>query len=412
MSVKPVSTQDSKANGRGCLVLFGSVFVILGLVLAWFIAISPIVKAASSSDWVETPCTINVSKVDVDRGDDSTTYRPRVEFSYVFDGQEFSSETYDFTSLNRAKSRCQEIVDANPVGMQTSCFVDPNDPESSVIARDYDFSWFGLLFPLFFSGVGLAFVLSALFYMKGNSNSVSGSAKRPSSNAVHSLALTAGSSDPSSASSQLHPGDAEDQMWDQPQQLEPTQTRLSKFLLTLFLALFWNGIISVFVFAILNDGFQGLSIFPILFLIPFVIVGLVLLGAVFYMFAALFNPGVELALTTGAVRRGNSVDVAWQLSGRTSAIRTLEVKVEGQESATYQRGTDTITDTNVFCAIPIIETADPGDIQFGSRSVTIPADTMHTFTADRNKISWRIVVSGEIPYWPDIEETFEFRVKP
>ena len=62
--------------------------------------------------------------------------------------------------------------------------------------------------------------------------------------------------------------------------------------------------------------------------------------------------------------------------------------------------------------MPIVEVTDSQDMEFGSVSATIPLDTMHTFTADRNKISWRITVVGDIPYWPNIKETYEFRVKP
>ena len=37
---------------------------------------------------------------------------------------------------------------------------------------------------------------------------------------------------------------------------------------------------------------------------------------------------------------------------------------------------------------------------------------MHTFKAQRNKIKWRVAVRGEIPWFPDIYEEFEFRVTP
>jgi len=147
-------------------------------------------------------------------------------------------------------------------------------------------------------------------------------------------------------------------------------------------------------------------------MIPFVLVGLGLIGGAVYTLAAIFNPKVELALSTGAVERGGSFDVAWQLSGRTSIVNSVKVTIEGEESATYRRGTDTITATNVFCSMPIAEVTESQDIEFGSVSATIPADTMHTFSADRNKILWRITVVGDIPYWPDIKETYEFRVKP
>lgn len=405
MSNKPISTEDPKGSGKGCLIIFGSIFALAGLFFFWMTSIGPLLSSRAASSWPEEQCTVTVSEVDIDRDSEGTTYRPRIEFDYEFDGQNHHSETFDFTSLNRSKSRCREIVNAHPVGTRMGCFVNPNNPEEAVIDRSYDFSWFGFFFPLIFVGVGTAIVLASIFLKNKSSKSVSGYAKMPLDASTSSLTQT---SDGQSMPAVEHPGDVEDRTWDEPQKLKPTQTRLKKFVLALLFALFWNGITATGLYATLAEGFDWF----VLFFIPFVLVGIgILVGAV-YLFGNLFNPNVELALSTGAVRRGDSVDIAWQLSGRTSSIKNLKITIEGEESATYRRGTDTITDRNVFCTIPVTETTDSKEIEFGSEAIPIPADTMHTFTADNNKILWRIVVHGTIPWWPDVKETFEFRVKP
>jgi len=285
------------------------------------------------------------------------------------------------------------------------CFVNPNNPEEAVIDRSYDFSWFGFFFPLIFVGVGTAIILGSIFFKNKSSKSVSGYAKMPAHGAPSSLTQT---SDGQSMPAIEHPGDVEDRAWDEPQKLKPTQTRLKKFLLALLFALFWNGITATGLYATLAEGFDWF----ILFFIPFVLVGVGLFVAAVYTLGNLFNPEVELALSTGAVQRGDSVDIAWQLSGRTSSIKNLKVIIEGEESATYHRGTDTVTATNVFCTVPVGETTTPEEIEFGNATVPIPADTMHTFAADQNEIQWRIVLHGSIPWWPDVKETFKFRVKP
>ena len=43
---------------------------------------------------------------------------------------------------------------------------------------------------------------------------------------------------------------------------------------------------------------------------------------------------------------------------------------------------------------------------------TPPADTMHSFAGENNKIVWSIKVEGEIPIWPDVNEEFEIKVLP
>ena len=408
MSNKPISTKKPNASGKGCMVLFGSVFAIFGLVFFWTTSINPMLKSRASSTWPGTQCTVVVSKIDVDRDSDGTTYHPRIEFDYNFDGQNYHSETFDFTSLNRSKSRCREIVNAHPVGKRMGCFVNPDNPEEAVIDRTYDFSWLGILFPSIFVGVGTAIVLAAIFLINKSPKSISGSAKSPDGKA----SLVSSTTGTRTSSAGRHPADIEDENWDQPQKLKPAQTRLMKLCAAFGIAIFWNGIVSVILYGFIKDFGQGFDWFAILFMVPFVLVGLALIGGVIYYLGALLNPTVELALSTGAVARGNDVDVAWQFGGRTSGIRTLKVTIEGEESATYRRGTDTITTRNVFCSIPVTETSSPEDIEFGSETITIPAETMHSFSADRNNIKWRIVINGAIPMWPDVNETFDFRVKP
>jgi len=48
----------------------------------------------------------------------------------------------------------------------------------------------------------------------------------------------------------------------------------------------------------------------------------------------------------------------------------------------------------------------------GNGTVTIPADSMHSFTSTHNKIIWTIRAEGEIPRWPDLSEEFALTVLP
>ncbi len=413
MNVEPISEQPKKGCGVVIGLIFGGVFFLAGLIFFYFSALNPILKTQGSSDWAETPCEIVTSAVDVKHDDGGKIYRPRVEFEYTVDNKIHLSETYDFTELNRSQDRCREIVAANPVGMQTSCFFNPDNHEDAVIERKYDFSLFGFIFPLVFSLIGLAIMLGPIFCKGSKSSAISGSTNASTAKPGPGLAVSSYASDGSNLTTTSHPGDIEDIRWDEPQKLKPSQARMTTFLLTLCVGIFWNGIVSFFVYAIVTDGPQGgFAILPLLFITPFILIGFAIAVGALYAFAAIFNPTVELALSTGAIERGGTVDVAWQLAGRTSSVKSLKVTVEGEESATYRRGTDTITATNIFCTIPIAAVTDAQDIEFGSETVAIPGNTMHTFTADRNKISWRIVVHGDIPFWPDIKETYEFRVKP
>jgi hypothetical protein len=48
----------------------------------------------------------------------------------------------------------------------------------------------------------------------------------------------------------------------------------------------------------------------------------------------------------------------------------------------------------------------------GRTETTVPADSMHSFQGDHNRIVWSLVLQGDIPRWPDVKERFEIVVTP
>jgi hypothetical protein len=414
MESAPISESKQRSFSAKIVgAIFGALFSLAGTFFLWMTVIAPYLCTRGSENWLPTQATIVSSELKIDRDSDGTTYRPRVEFEYTVDNHLHTSDTYDFTELNRSKIRCEQIIAACSVGEEVTCFVSPTNHDSAVIVRNFDFSWIGFLLPTIFIVIGLAIALGSIFHKEKTRKSISGFAKTTKHVHQSNLATSNSLSGDSKLIASANPADIEDSHWDVPKTLKPYQKRTTTFIITLLFTLFWNGIVSCFVYAIVKEAMDGgFALFQILFLVPFILVGLGLIVGLVYTLAAIFNPKVELALSTGAVGRGGSFDVAWQLSGRTSAVNWLKVTIEGEESATYQRGTDTLTATSIFCSMPIAEVTESQDIEFGSASATIPQDTMHTFTANRNKISWRVKVVGDISSWPNINETYEFRVKP
>lgn len=104
-------------------------------------------------------------------------------------------------------------------------------------------------------------------------------------------------------------------------------------------------------------------------MIPFLLIGVVIILGVLRAFLNLFNPVFEIAMSTGAVARGSSVDVALQIKGNAHRISRLRIVAVGIESAKYQQGTDTVTATSEFGLIPIVDTTETDDdVSFGKKS--------------------------------------------
>jgi hypothetical protein len=390
-----VRQQQARANtSRGCLTVFFSIFFIIGSVIFYVIFVRPVLSILAARQWPEVPCVIKSSEVEENRGEDGPTYRVKITFEYEYDGVQYTSERYSFSDMSSSgRAGKQKVVAQYPPGKQATCFVDPDEPNYAVIHRGWTNTlWFGLI-PLVFVLIGAGGMLGSLFY-------------KPKKVGVEEEWMP---TDPSAADSGGEPaGTAMG-----PRELKAESSRLGRFLGVCFLCVFWNGIVSVFIGILIRSIREGdIEWFLAVFLIPFELIGLGLIGGVIYMLLGLFNPRPTVTLLAYPLLLGTSLEIRWQFTGRTSAIRKLRIALEGTEKATYRRGTSTTTDTRTFASLGLVETTDPHAMAAGSARIQIPARTMHSFKSRNNEISWVIRVAGEIARWPDVNESFPVVVQP
>jgi hypothetical protein len=421
MSTKSISEthkQKQNQNGaRGCLGLFGLVFGLFGIGFLVFGVIIPTMQSKAAQDWPTAPCEILAAEWQEHRGEDSTSYSIDFKYEFNVDGQRYEGTRFSFANTSGQKSEAKRQRKLFPAGSKRSCFYNPKDPSDCVLDRDnsdLDGRWMMWFVPVLFALVGFTILATAIFgwgFKKGNS--ISGDVAGSRSISSSPTTLTGNSLLSENAPSATLPADALDHQWSEPRKLKPTNSRLGALFICLIFGGFWNGILSLFLFN--GELFQALnwsSILFGLFLVPFVLVGLLLIAGAFYSFIALFNPVIEIAFSSAAVPLGGNVDIAWEVQGKAERISKLSIEIHGQQTATYRRGTDTITDTEIFEIIPLATVTDFQEIAFGSQTIEIPMDTMHTFEGDNNSIKWQVVVLGDIAWSPDIYETYEFRVTP
>jgi hypothetical protein len=190
-------------------------------------------------------------------------------------------------------------------------------------------------------------------------------------------------------------------------------TRLGKLVGLVLVGLFWNGIVSVFVWQAVQAWRAGQPDGCLTaFLVPFVLVGLLLIFGAFRQLLVLFNPRLKITLGRSVLAPGEAVLLQWSMTGRAAGVRRLRIVLEGQEVATYRRGTDTHTDTETFASIPVVDTDQPYQMMAASASLEVPAGTVPSFTAEHNKIVWTLKAVCEIPGWPDSEDEYEVLVAP
>ncbi|MFT3783423.1 MAG: DUF3592 domain-containing protein [Nibricoccus sp.] len=392
---QPISARSAgKAQQKIWLLffLFG-IFLLVGLGGTYGLLVRPLLRISAAKNWPEAPCEVVSSRVQSHSSDDGTTYSVDIVYRYTFNNHSFTSNRYNFmTGSSSGYEGKASIVRKFPPGTQTVCFVNPADPQDSVLSRAISPAiWFGLI-PMIFALVGGGGLVFALRSRKNSTStfwaSPSGSTGSSATAGV-TIATTAG-----------------------PKTLAPALTRRAKLIgLTIF-AVFWNGIVGVFVYNIFDSRSSGFSWFGALFLVPFVAVGLGVIGGVFYYLMALFNPRPTITVSTDVAHPGDHVELTWELSGNTQKLRRLQISFVGQEEATYRRGTSTSTDKEVFHRSLLADTADPAAFPSGKIRFQLPNGLMHSFRSANNKVVWMLNVYGDIPRWPDIKDEYPFTVAP
>jgi predicted nucleic acid-binding protein len=101
-----------------------------------------------------------------------------------------------------------------------------------------------------------------------------------------------------------------------PVTLEPRGGRYGKLVAATVFAVIWNTIVGIVAVMALKDG-AGLFA---LFLVPFVLAGVAVVGIAVHSALALFNPRVVLTLSRPAARPGERLTLTWGIEGRRDAL--------------------------------------------------------------------------------------------
>ncbi|HYH63934.1 MAG TPA: hypothetical protein VD866_04480 [Urbifossiella sp.] len=183
----------------------------------------------------------------------------------------------------------------------------------------------------------------------------------------------------------------------------------------LAVALFWNGIVSVFVWQAVAAWLRGNpEWFLMVFLIPFVLIGLVL------VFVGIVAAGAWLiAMLTGVVTvevDAHPFEPGGTYRGRVAQtglcrLRKVGVALVCTESATYQSGTTEST-ANCEAANELAELPEPLPAAPTDFTLTVPAGAMHSFAAKKNKVSWKVSVWGRVLGVLPYGRVFEVVVRP
>ena len=406
---KAISQKAKSTISPGCVAACFAVFLLAGIGFSLFFVL-PAIKVVRAQTWSATDCEVTRSYVESHSSDDGTTYSIEVRYRYTVDGVEYRGDRYQFLGgSSSGYDSKKEVVDELSEGTITTCWFDPADPSVSVMKRGFSWAYLIVLFPMVFVAIGAGGMFWAF---------TSGKKKIAKANA---RAGPSGKSPVSGDSLFGDPSFREIDEWSTPVvadgevELEESMSPVGKFLVLVFITLFWNGIVSVFLWQAWQSWQDGVSFEAgclTLFMLPFTLIGLALLVGVPYSLLAMANPRPKLTLSRAGVPLGGSAQLKWSFRGAASRLRGLKIQLEGTEHARYRRGTKTHTDKEVFATLDVVDRPEGMPLASGSATLRVPADTMHSFEGGNNKIVWTLKLQGEIGWWPDVITEFPFVVQP
>ena len=118
-------------------------------------------RAAETRTWTPVPCVVVSSKIDSRRPSPNSNIAHRVKVQYRY---EFAGQTRTGTRIKQVdgptshEERARDTQEAYPVGLQTTCFVNPADPDFAILKHATKAALYSIWFPLLFvvGGLGMA----------------------------------------------------------------------------------------------------------------------------------------------------------------------------------------------------------------------------------------------------------------
>ncbi|MCA9114058.1 MAG: DUF3592 domain-containing protein [Planctomycetaceae bacterium] len=161
------TSTSSSGGGKWGLMLFSLPFAGIGLfmggVVLWTLA-----EWGMMQSWEPAPCTILRAHTETHRGDDSDTYEAVAEYSYQWEGRQYSGSRVGLhTSSDNLGSWHEDIVNdlnqAKRRGQPWTGYVNPSDPQQAVLDRSLRYGKLAFmgLFGVIFGGVGFGILIGS-----------------------------------------------------------------------------------------------------------------------------------------------------------------------------------------------------------------------------------------------------------
>lgn len=393
------------AVGTGFSVAAFGLFALAGFGVLFGVVVPKAREWFAMRSWQETTAEVISGKVGSHRGNKGgTTYSVDFFYRYDFGGREYRSNRYDLLGGSSSGYDAKaDVVRAHAARSKLQVFVDPEKPWHAIVKRSP--GWWGLfaLFPLPFIAVGVGGIWGAL--RKG---AKAAAATRSKASTVSDPPIFPGAGTTKGFGTAALAGGE----W-QPTRLKPG----CSVLVLLLIALFWNGLVSAFVWEdikLYRTGSWIIGIVVSVFLIPFVGIGLMIIGGVVQHVMLLFGPRFEVQLDQAELRPGGTTRLRWRRAGGRGTVKDFdllllgreEVLSDGESPKRARRGKSVFYEEVLFTTRDSLATAQ------GQVELKIPEDAVPSFAAGNHVIRWMICLRAQVEGMPTIRDDRDLLVRP
>jgi hypothetical protein len=395
-SNQPLSTR-SPSRGNS-ITLFGSV-AFLGGFFFYMLYLMPVLD---TRNWTPTHCSIASSQVGQRQGSNGPTYSVDIAFNYTVGDHECQSRQYSETGVSSSRrDEVQAVVDRYPTGKQTVCYVDPSDPTDAVLDRGIQSGLLLGLIPMSVMVAGIAGLVWTL--RRGKQSSGVDGRLRPVIPAAGAAGKRVkedrGDSAPETAT------------FDTPVALAPVVTSGRRVMINSLVLLAAVGFLVGFIMQPSPASKGGDSGNPIV-IVLFGVFTIISLVSTIKAFMRLVNPRIHVRVAPGTVRLGRDFSLEWEAQGGGRRLSRLCIAIQCQEELDFQNIRSINVDTAVCYHADAVDTRQADALASGKLTMRLPRGAMHSFNGGRNRIAWKISVTGTVPGGADVKDEYPLMVLP
>jgi hypothetical protein len=397
-------------------------------------------KRIGAAEFEDASLVENVPLVDtVPITDGTMKYRPEILIEYKVDSRKIRIWTYDIQVLEgdggyrEDHEEVKRAIEHFVVGRRHVCWYDPEAPQQAVLAKRGPL-WDGWSFSIPLSLVVLG-ALGALYHvwtwnMSREHKAVAAqrraeSSKRrepPDDETTPTKTETLGNHEKKNGE-QKYPGvPSEDRVTDSPgttlnYRLPVQSSSGFQTVLLATIAGIWNLIVFIMALIFFRELWaSSVHWGNILVLIPLSAFGIWLLLYSFRRTVTALGVGPAwIEISDHPLRPGESYEILVNQTGRLT-MRRFQVVLACEEETTFRQGTNARLETQRAFETVLLERESfsirPHEPFESSCRMDLPEDVMHSFTSEKNRIVWKLIVSGEPEGWPPFERDFPVIVYP